>query len=159
MITAWRLVHRRRADEAFSGMGSRRYGGRWNPKGIAVVYVSDSLALATLEIIVHAAFYPALRDHVSIKVEFPESLVTRVTETVKLPKNWRNDPPPRKLLKIGEKWFRNRRSAILKVPSAVIPVESNYVLNPEHPEFEEIMIHPAKPFEIDARLTAKDRNG
>ena len=64
MLTAWRLVHKRKVNEAFTGTGSRRYGGRWNYKGIGVVYVSDSLALAALEIIVHAASYQALRDYV-----------------------------------------------------------------------------------------------
>ena len=63
MLTAWRLVHKRKVDEAFTGTGSRHYGGRWNYKGIGVVYVSDSLALAALEIIVHAVSYQALRDY------------------------------------------------------------------------------------------------
>ena len=64
MLKAWRLVHKRKVDAAFTGTGSRRYGGRWNYKGIGVVYVSGSLALAALEIIVHAASYQALKNYV-----------------------------------------------------------------------------------------------
>jgi len=136
MFTAWRLVHKRKDDEAFTGVGSRRYGGRWNYKGIGVVYMSDSLALAALEIIVHAASYQALRDYVSIRVIFPKALVVDVNDIASLPKDWQADSPPEKLKDIGKKWANNQISAVLKVPSAIIPTECNYVLNPNHPDFK-----------------------
>ena len=152
MITAWRLVHKRKVDEAFTGTGSKRYGGRWNHKGVGVVYVSDSLALAALEIIVHASFYQALKDYVSIKVLFPKTLVIDVTDIGSLPKDWRADPPPAGMKEIGKKWYTGQATAVLKVPSAIIPNESNYILNPRHPDFKKITIDQPAPFEFDQRL-------
>jgi len=152
MFTAWRLVHKRKVNEAFTGIGSRRYGGRWNYKGIGVVYVSDSLALAALEIIVHAASYQALRDYVSTRVIFPNALVVDINDIARLPKDWRADPPPIKLKETGKKWANNQISAILKVPSAIIPTECNYVLNPNHPDFKKVAIKQAAPFKFDQRL-------
>ncbi len=152
MLTAWRLVHKRKVDEAFTGTGSRRYGGRWNYKGIGVAYVSDSLALAALEIIVHAASYQVLRDYVSIKVNFPEALVVDVNDILRLPKDWRADPPPIRLKETGKKWYFDQISAVLKVPSTIIPTECNYVLNPGHPDFKKVAIKEAAPFRFDQRL-------
>ena len=152
MLTAWRLVHKRKVDEAFTGTGSRRYGGRWNYKGIGVVYVSDSLALAALEIIVHAASYQALRDYLSIKVIFPKTLVVDVNKIARLPKDWRADPPPIKLKETGKKWYFDHISVVLKVPSAIIPTEYNYILNPGHPDFKKVTIKDASPFKFEQRL-------
>ena len=152
MLTAWRLVHKRKVNEAFTGAGSRRYGGRWNHKGIGVVYVSDSLALAALEIMVHASSYQALRDYVSMKVLFPKALVIDLNDIDRLPKDWRADPPPIRLKEIGKKWYFDQTSAVLKVPSAIIPTEFNYVLNPRHPDFKKIAINQATPFKFDQRL-------
>ena len=152
MLNAWRLVHKRKVDKAFTGIGSRRYGGRWNYKGIGVVYVSDSLALAALEIIVHAASYQALKNYVSIKVVFPKALVVDVNDIARLPKDWRADPPPEKLKEIGKQWSNNQISAILKVPSTIIPIECNYVLNPNHPDFNKVAVKQTIPFKFDQRL-------
>ena len=152
ILKAWRLVHKRKVDEAFTGTGSRRYGGRWNYKGIGVVYVSDSLALANLEIIVHAASYQALKNYVSIKVVFPKAMVVDVNDLARLPKDWRTDPPPEKLKEIGKKWSNNQISAILKVPSTIIPIECNYVINPYHPDFKKVAVKQAAQFKFDQRL-------
>jgi len=152
MLTAWRLVHKRKVDEAFTCVGSRRYGGRWNYKGIGVVYVSDSLALAALEIIVHAASYQVLRDYVSIKVVFPKALVVDINDIARLPNDWQADSPPTKLKETGKKWSKNQISAVLKVPSTIIPTECNYVLNPGHSDFKKVAIKQAAPFKFDQRL-------
>ena len=152
MITAWRLVHRRNATQAFSGAGAKRYGGRWNPKGTALVYLSATLSLAALEMMVHAVSYQVLRDYVAFAVEFPESVVMEVGDIESLPPNWREDPPPSELGEIGRSWVQNLTSTVLVVPSAIIPRESNYLLNPQHPDFEAIGIHPQEPFEFDQRL-------
>lgn len=119
---------------------------------MGVVYVSDSLALAALEIIVHAASFQALKDYVTIKVFFSKALIIDVNDIDRLPKDWRADPPPIRLKEIGKKWFFDQTSAVLKVPSAIIPTESNYVLNPRHPDFKNITINQATPFEFDQRL-------
>jgi len=117
-----------------------------------VAYVSDSLALAALEIIVHAASYQALRDYLSIKVIFPKTLVVDVNKIARLPKDWRVDFAPIKLKETGKKWYFDQISAVLKVPSTIIPTECNYVLNPGHPDFKKVAIKEAAPFRFDQRL-------
>jgi RES domain-containing protein len=152
MVTAWRLVNRRNADQAFSGAGAKRHGGRRNPKGTAVVSPSATLSLAALEIMVHAVSYQVLRGYVAFPVEFPVTLLAEVNDFESLPLNWREDPPPPKLGEIGKAWVRNQSSLALKVPSAIIPREFNYLLNPQHPDFGALGIHPQEPFEFDERL-------
>ena len=104
-----------------------------------MVYVSDSLALAALEIIVHAVSYQALGDYVSIKIIFPKALVVDVNDIARLPKDWRADLPPIKLKETGKKWYFDQISAVLKVPSAIISTECNYLLNPSHPDFKKVL--------------------
>ena len=83
---------------------------------------------------------------------FPNAPVVDVNDIARLPKDWRADPPPTKLKEIGKKWSNNQISAVLKVPSAIIPTECNYVLNPGHPDFKKVAIKQAAPFKFDQRL-------
>jgi len=151
MITAWRIVHPMYADDAFTGEGPRRRGGRWSPSGVAVVYVASSVALATLEIIVHNQRALRLPEYVLFSCSFPEALVESI-DRARLPKNWRDYPAPAELQQIGAEWLLKRSSAVLEVPSAVIEEEVNYVLNPELEDFRSIHIGAARPFHVDARL-------
>jgi RES domain-containing protein len=89
-----------------------------------------------------------------VPVDFDESLVSRVDT---LPADWKEDPPPLSTATIGDEWFRSRRSALLEVPSAVIPVEHNFILNPLHKAFAEIKIGEPQKFEFDARLVILHR--
>lgn len=150
MITAWRIVKARYADDAFSGEASRRRGGRWNPPGIAVVYTSSTLALATLETLVHIES-DLIVDFVSVACSFPEALVEKV-DRGRLPEGWRSPSPPRVLQHIGYEWVMSRSSAVLAVPSAVLDMEINYLLNPEHPDFASIDLGEPRPFTLDHRL-------
>ena len=117
-----------------------------------MVYVSDSLALAALEIIVHAVSYQALRNYVSIKVIFPKPLVVDVNDITRLPKDWQADPPSIKLKETAKIWYFDQISVVLKVPSSIIPTECNYVLNPGHPDFKKVAVKQAMPFKFDQRL-------
>ncbi len=150
MIRTWRIVHERRAEAAFSGEGSRKQGGRWNSRGYRAVYVADSLALATLEILVHGVPYEALERFVCIPASIPEKLITQIE---KLPSGWRNDPPLQELQDIGNKWMDDNRFAVFKVPSVVIPIEFNYVINPYHVDFNKIEIGAAESHTFDSRLS------
>jgi RES domain-containing protein len=143
LIRTWRIVHQRNAETAFSGEGSRKRGGRWNGRGYRAVYVADSLALATLEILVHGVPYEALNRFVCIPALIPEELITDI-KIEELPPGWRNDPPLQQLQDIGNKWVGDNRYAVLKVPSAVIPTEFNYVINPTHTAFKQIIIGTAE---------------
>jgi RES domain-containing protein len=138
-IRAWRLIKAEHADDAFTGEGARRGGGRWNSKGVRLVYTSGSLSLATLEVMVHTHFYSALKSYVCISIDFDPSLSQSIL-IGDLPDNWQADPIPQSVKKAGDRWIKNQESVILKVPSAIIPVEFNYLINPSHPDFGKIVI-------------------
>jgi len=151
MIQAWRLIKAEHADDAFVGEGARRSGGRWNSKGVRVAYTSGSLSLATLEVMVHTPFYRALKNYVCIPIDFNLNLSQSIT-TEDLPDNWTADPIPQSVKELGDRWIQNQESVILKVPSAIIPVEYNYLINPSHPDFEKVVILSPQKFAFDPRL-------
>lgn len=151
MIQAWRIIHERTLASAFSGDGSRKNGGRWNSRGYRAIYTAESLALATLEIVVHGVPYETLKRFFCIPVKIPENLVIEVDRGT-LPKHWRKDPPPAAVQGIGNKWMEANRSAVLKVPSAVIPVEFNYLIHPGHADFANIKIGRKQHHALDVQL-------
>lgn len=131
--------------------GSYKHGGRWNSRGYRVVYVADSLALATLEILVHGVPYETLKRFYCIPAKIPDDLISVVDQKT-LPTNWRKDLPPAILQKIGNQWVKDNRSTVLKVPSAVIPVEFNYIINPDHSDFSKIKLGRKQRHALDVRL-------
>lgn len=151
-LRVWRICNAKWATTAFDGQGAKTYGGRWNPIGAAVVYTSSSLALAAFELLVHLGVKTTPKPHVAIPADIPENIKIDSVEQNQLPSNWRDDPPPPVLAIIGKQWIRDAQSAVLRVPSAVIDEEWNYLLNPEHPDFTQIAFGLAKPFKFDARL-------
>lgn len=151
MRTAWRIVKKRYAVNAFDGEGARRFGGRWNSPGISVVYVSSSRSLAVLEMAVHLDASALLASFVLIPCEFEERLVTAVDRRA-LPAGWRGDPSPPELAAIGDGWVKQARSAVLAVPSTIVEEESNFLLNPAHPAFSQVRIGEPQNFEFDERL-------
>jgi RES domain-containing protein len=151
VITAWRIVDGRYADDAFSGEGARRYRGRWHSAGVRVVYTSASISLATLELLVRTPRAHLLRDTVVISCTFPEAIVEHI-DILHLPSDWRDYPPPPALAELGTQWVLRGESAVLAVPSAVTPEEFNYILNVEHEHFRSIDIGPSRPLQIDLRL-------
>lgn len=153
MLTVWRLTTARRARSAFSGEGARLYGGRWNPKGVSIVYTAQTQALAVLEMMVQDEALAAR--HVMIPAQVPDAVATERIEARSLPAGWRSMRHLETLREIGAEWARSRRSAVLAVPSAVIPAEINFLLNPLHPEFRRIRIGKPAAFRLDPRLLAK----
>ena len=151
MITSWRIVKAKYAATAFEGEGSRRAGGRWSSRGLPIIYTAESAALAALELLVHLGHTRTLPEYVVFSCTFPESMVETIQIDV-LPYDWRLHPGPAALRRLGDDWARDRRSAVLKVPSAVIDTESNYLLNPEHRSFRRITISAPQKFELDKRL-------
>ncbi len=145
--TAYRLSLRRHADRAFAGEGARRAGGRWNPRGVPVIYTSAVLSLGALEFLVHLGSPQDAPDMVFFRIEFDSRLVT----TARLPANWL-DLKLRDTRRLGRAWIDNASSPVLQVPSFVIPSENNFVLNPAHPVFGRIKIGQPQPFLLDPRL-------
>ena len=153
-VSAWRIVKRKLAAEAFSGEGARLYGGRWNSPGVSVVYAAQSQSLAALELLVHLENSDLLREYVVIEARFDASLITRISKA-DLPQDWRADPPPPAARAIGDAWIAQEPSPVLELPSAIIPAESIFLLNPQHSAFSRIEIGEPLPFEFDLRLIAK----
>lgn len=147
---AFRIVKAKYAATAFDGQGSRIFGGRWNSPGVSVVYTGSTLSLCALENLVHLS-QPVGMKYVSIMVEFDEDVV-EVVDHDDLPEEWTEEPPPPSTQMIGNKWVAEARSAVLQIPSVIIPSESNYLLNPNHEDFEKVRIHPPEPFAFDPRL-------
>ena len=147
----WRTTRAAYAAAAFTGEGARRYGGRWGEVGVPLVYTSAHLSLSVLEVLVQLVDYADLEDYVAVPALIDEALVETVARE-DLPADWRSLPPPRATRALGSAWAREARSAVLQVPSVVLPEESNYVVNPLHPDFGKIRVGEARPLGIDPRL-------
>lgn len=156
MLRVWRLVTARFADTAFSGEGARRYGGRWNPKGVPVVYTSGSLSLALLEMLVQDQ--PLRARYVAIPAEIPPGVEVERLDMDRLPADWRTPAALETLRAIGGDWASRLATAVLAVPSAVISAETNYLLNPRHPGFGQILVGEAQELVTDLRLTKPRRS-
>ena len=154
MPQAWRIVKRRHASEAFNGEGARIYGGRWNSPGRSAVYVSETRALATLEMLAGIESTRAIGAYVLIGVSFDESLVA-ILKPGDLEDGWDANPPTHLSQAVGDRWLDEADSVVLRVPSVVVPAESNYVLNPTHPDFSKIQIGSQQELHIDPRLLSE----
>jgi RES domain-containing protein len=150
-LRAWRIVAAMQAATAFSGEGARRYGGRWNSKGTRIVYTAGTSSLAVLEMLVHLDSHELLRSYRLCEVRFPVRIVERL-DVARPSEKWRTDPPSAASRRIGNSWVREARSAVLRVPSALVDNEWNYLLNPAHPDFRRIAIGKPVPFQFDPRL-------
>ncbi len=115
------------------------------------MYAASSAALAVLEMLAHLASERILPAYRLIRIFFDEALVERLDPSM-LPSGWRSNPAPSRTQTIGDAWAAERRSAVLVVPSTIVPVESNYLLNPDHPDFHRIAIGEPEPFDLDPRV-------
>lgn len=148
MRTAWRIVKTRHASTAFSGEGASVSGGRWNSQGVRMVYTSGFKSLAVLETLVH--LNPLIHlDYTIFRIGFDEELIEKLAEP---PEEWRDMPAPRSVREVGDQWVRESRSAVLEVPSTILPSESNFLFNPAHPDFRKVTIGSPEPFLFDPRL-------
>ena len=151
MLTAWRISKTRYAARAFDGEGARVYGGRWNSPGTRVAYASESVALAILEVLVGLQDTSLLASYSLIKAELSEDLVETLNPR-RLPSSWKQHPPTPETQRVGDLWVAEGRSAVLRVPSAIVEPEHNYLLNPAHEGFGRIVVHRPTPFRLDPRL-------
>jgi RES domain-containing protein len=148
LIEAWRIDRKSYRATAFTGEGARLYGGRWNSAGVPVIYTAEHKSLAMLEILVHLR---KVKDYELYSVKFDESLVQELA-IQNLPANWDVEPPTSDTQELGDSWVMSASSAVLSVPSVVVPEERNYILNPHHPDFKHIRIEGPFPCFFDPRL-------
>jgi len=157
MITAYRIFNSMFAATWNDGEGAYRYGGRWNSQGNRVLYVSSSLALATLEVLVNLDDEEILPDFLFASVAFAEELIVRVEDVARLPPKWRGFPIPREVQNIGDDWIEGKLSAVLEVPTSVIPKGTNYVINLEHPDSKLVQYGKVENLILDARLISRGK--
>ena len=150
-VVGWRIVKEKHARAAFSGEGARTFEGRWNSGGVRMVYCSENLALAALETLVHIQPVRIGEKFRVFRVAFDDALMT-IVDLKKLPKGWNAQPPGPPSKQIGDDWVKSGRSAVLSVPSVLVPLERTFLLNPRHPDFEKIKIKDAGSFVLDPRL-------
>lgn len=133
-----------------SGTGAKRMGGRWNSAGIPVLYTSQHISLSLLEMLVNTNFkdYTIALD--LMYISFPDQQPISIIESINLKNNWKDDFDYTRFM--GDEFIRQNRSLLLKVPSAVIHEEFNYLANPLHADFKKIKIIKTKSFWPDKRL-------
>lgn len=153
-MRVWRLCRALPVKDVLSGDGGVFVSGRWHHLGTRIVYGSATLSLAALEVLVHTNREDVPPDLVAVEIEIPESLDIERVRPSKLPAGWDAYPARAFTQQLGTDWVAANRTAILEVPSAIIPRECNYLLNPAHPRFARVRIVDRAPFSFDSRLLA-----
>ena len=152
-MIVWRICKRRYASNSLEGEGARLFGGRWNLPGVPIVYTSETLSLAALELLVHVDPADAPADLVSVSIEVPDDLATN--QPIDLPADWRAVPVPPSTQHYGSEWQARAREPLLRLPSAVVPTEFNRLINPLHPEARRVAIVDVAAFSLDPRLIGR----
>ena len=137
-----------------SGNGAKLYGGRWNSPGRAVLYTTENISLAVLEILVRADMQTIPLTYHLINIEIPDSMEALSISTSKLKTSWKDDLGYTQWM--GDEFIKFNKLLLLKVPSAVVDEENNYIINPAHADFKKVKISAVKKFMFDKRLFLKD---
>jgi RES domain-containing protein len=132
------------------GEGARLYGGRWNHKGTPLLYFGSTISLCALEVLANSEKLPA--NMVSIAAEIPDRMPIPAYTEADVPMDWNAPVPPALTKDLGTTWAKLKTSLAISVPSAIVPDERNYLVNPLHPDFPLIRFSPPKPFVFDPRL-------
>jgi len=149
-MIVYRLAHFKYRND-LSGKGAELAGGRWNSKGLALLYTGENIALCAAEVAVHIPFGIMPDYYVLQFIQLPKTKIETI-KTNTLPKDWMKIPYLSETKTIGDGFVKKEKSLVLKVPSAVIPYEFNYLINPNHSKFKSIELLETKPFEFDTRL-------
>ena len=136
-----------------SGIGAATFGGRWNSKGIHILYTAATPSLALLESVVHISNIP-VDDYCMATIGIPESKIKEIKFT-DLPENWFLNPAPDQLKSIGDKFIKDNIFLALKLPSAIMMEDFNFLLNPNHPDFIHVKFISSRTIPFDERLLKK----
>ena len=138
-----------------SGKGAELAGGRWNSKGVPMLYTSESIALCTVEIAVHMPLGIVPLDYYLVRIELPDLEEMPEVKPEDLPEAWKSFPHANLTQEIGDNFILEEGHLFLKVPSATVQGNSNYLVNPRHPDFSKVKVLDTVPFEFDKRLFVK----
>ena len=151
-MIVYRICKAKYAKTAFSGTGGLDSPGRWHRKGQPIIYTASTLSLAALELLIHLGRTDSRIALVSVHATIPDDLAKDGVDAKGLPANWNSSPPIDATMDLGTKWCASKRSVVMRVPSAVIQGEFNYLLNPLHADFKLIRASMPEPFTFDQRL-------
>ncbi|OYQ46150.1 RES superfamily protein [Flavobacterium cyanobacteriorum] len=150
-MIVYRLARAQFAGD-LSGKGAEKAGGRWNSKGTAMVYTSETRALCTAEIAVHTPLGNVPLDYVLVTITIPDTVAVKEILPGELPENWRSIPHSHATQLTGDTFAEKQEYAVMKVPSAVVQGEYNYLINPSHPDSRQVTVIHSEPFTFDERL-------
>lgn len=149
-MQVWRIA--RAAYQALDGEGARLHGGRWNSEGVPVIYTSTTLSLAALVYLVHVDPEDVPADLFALQIQVPDDLPSVRIAPVDLPPDWNEIPDHPACVTRGDSWAKQARTALLRVPSALVPEEENLLINPRHADAGRIAVVHTRPFAFDPRL-------
>lgn len=150
-MRVFRLSRKKYAGD-LSGKGAAMFGNRWNSKGVKMLYTAESRALAMAEVVVHLSLATLPDDYMMIEIEIPESIKIGVLKPQSLDINWNSNPPREHTQLLGDKFILSKKHCVLKVPSAVVKGDFNFLLNPNHPDIKKIKIIEITNFPFDERI-------
>lgn len=142
-VTLWRICKKKYVSTAFDGEGAQRFPGRWNNRGVPMVYCANTAALALLEILVYLEDIDMLQEEYSLVTAQSSNSVIKPLRTQ--PEDWNDHPAPISTREIGSRWVEQGESLVLAVPSVILPIETLYLINPQHPQFSELKIDDPQP--------------
>ncbi|TAN52388.1 MAG: RES domain-containing protein [Methylococcaceae bacterium] len=155
-VALWRIAKHtlEHAATDLSGGGAKLTGGRWNSKGVPVVYASVTIALAALETLAHLGDNIAIRNAFLVRVEVPASLWKRraAITVAELDPTWLAEPYGAATVALGDAWLKAAQAPLLTVPSVIVPEECNVLINPAHPAARRITATVVRQFVYDPRL-------
>lgn len=154
----YRVLRKPYARTPFDGEGSYQYGGRWSNPGTRLSYSSEHQSLAMLEYFVHLEASDSPSDLVLARADVPDEVSRKRIGAAELPSNWRETPAPAELARLGDEFVHTGRWCLLIVPSALVPSEDNWLINPMHEEFRKIAVRETEPLNYDSRLSARGRS-
>jgi RES domain-containing protein len=149
-MVLYRIVKCSYADD-LNGTGARLYGGRWNTEGKPAIYLALSRSLAVLEVLVHLPPLMIPDNYCLTEIEVPDNSIIQIP-IEQLPDNWKDISPPVALKQIGDEFLKKQSHLLMKVPSSIVPMEYNYLLNPQHSSMKKVKILKKESFDFDKRL-------
>ena len=152
MIQIYRVLRKAYSSTPFDGEGAYRFGGRWSSPGIRLSYASEHQSLAMLEYFVHVDSGTAPNDLVLAIATLPDNISKHHVSEDELPPTWRDSEAPPELARFGDDFAATAKSCVLVVPSAIVPREHNWLLNPAHPEFRKLSDVQLEPLLYDRRM-------
>lgn len=145
-------LSKKKFSKGLSGKGAAKSGNRWNSKGTEIIYSAESRALAMAEVAVHLTLATLPSDYVMIEIDLPDSIALKELKLKDLPDDWDTHPPVRSTQKLGDEFIDASDRCVLKVPSAVVQGDFNYLINPYHEDFKKIKIFNVQDFPFDKRI-------